>query len=220
MSKVFGIGLGKTGTTSLAVALRLLGYETVDNPMGLGDDLSLVDGVDAATDTPVAEVFEALDRRFPGSRFVYTVRADREAWLDSVRRQWHMARLAGLHQNEQRTSLLRRVYGLQAPRFDRHLVSAGYDRHHARVLSYFNGRDDLLVLDICGGDGWDELCAFLGRPVPDAPFPRQNVGAGWQRYVRRRVRQVARTLRRRPLGRRVRKLCKRLRVMAQRGGRA
>mgnify|MGYP003694358807 CR=1 FL=1 len=30
-SKIFGIGLSKTGTTSLANALQLLGYKTKDN---------------------------------------------------------------------------------------------------------------------------------------------------------------------------------------------
>jgi len=44
--KIFGIGLSKTGTTSLAEALTILGYPTKDNP-GLSryvkDDLSSID---------------------------------------------------------------------------------------------------------------------------------------------------------------------------------
>ncbi len=30
----------------------------------------------------------------------------------------------------------------------------------------------LLVYKV--GDGWDPLCRFLDRPVPDTPFPRTN----------------------------------------------
>ena len=46
VSKIFGIGLSKTGTTSLANALQILGYKTKDN-MGVvkyaTGDLSSVD---------------------------------------------------------------------------------------------------------------------------------------------------------------------------------
>jgi len=34
--------------------------------------------------------------------------------------------------------------------------------------------DDLLVMDIPAGDGWEQLCAFLALPEPDAPFPRRG----------------------------------------------
>ncbi|NEQ26956.1 MAG: hypothetical protein F6K28_49635, partial [Microcoleus sp. SIO2G3] len=40
------------------------------------------------------------------------------------------------------------------------------------VVEYFKDRpDSLLVLDICGGEGWEELCTFLGTPAIDQPFP-------------------------------------------------
>jgi hypothetical protein len=45
------------------------------------------------------------------------------------------------------------------------------------VTDYFRGRPhDLLVVDWEAGHGWPELCRFLGRDVPDQPFPRENVG--------------------------------------------
>ena len=34
--------------------------------------------------------------------------------------------------------------------------------------------DRLLVMDIIAGDGWDKLCPFLGKPVPEAAFPHRN----------------------------------------------
>jgi hypothetical protein len=56
--------------------------------------------------------------------------------------------------------------------------------HAARVAEYFSGRpDDLLVLDITAGDGWPPLCRFLGRPVPDAPFPATNRSGSWRDEV-------------------------------------
>lgn len=28
-------------------------------------------------------------------------------------------------------------------------------------------------------DGWAPLCNFLGKPIPEEPFPHANVAAGW-----------------------------------------
>ena len=33
--------------------------------------------------------------------------------------------------------------------------------------------DQLLIFKT--GEGWQRLCQFLDKPVPDAPFPRENV---------------------------------------------
>lgn len=32
----------------------------------------------------------------------------------------------------------------------------------------------LLVLSLEQGFGWDEICGFLGQPVPNEPYPRIN----------------------------------------------
>jgi hypothetical protein len=43
------------------------------------------------------------------------------------------------------------------------------------VHDYFRERpDDLLVLNICAGEGWERLCPFLGQDVPGIPFPWAN----------------------------------------------
>ena len=57
-------------------------------------------------------------------------------------------------------------------------------------------------MDLAAGDGWSKLCPFLGKPVPDAPFPHLNraedgggvggvgqpVRRGWRRHLGRRHR--------------------------------
>ena len=46
-----------------------------------------------------------------------------------------------------------------------------------RVRAYFAGRpDDLLVLDVVGGEGWEKLCPFLGLEPPAEAFPHFNAG--------------------------------------------
>lgn len=32
--------------------------------------------------------------------------------------------------------------------------------------------DRLLVFEV--GEGWDRLCEFLGKPIPDVPYPNTN----------------------------------------------
>ena len=48
-----------------------------------------------------------------------------------------------------------------------------YVAHNLQVMEAVPP-DRLLVLDIAAGDGWPELCPFLGVPVPAAPFPHSN----------------------------------------------
>ena len=70
-SKIFGIGLSKTGTTSLARALEILGYKTRDY-IGVSSytrgelssiDLAEIEANDAFTDTPIPSFYKELDRR-------------------------------------------------------------------------------------------------------------------------------------------------------------
>ena len=52
---------------------------------------------------------------------------------------------------------------------------ARYHRHNAEVQDYFRNRsDDLLVMDMSRGAGWPELCGFLGKPIPDIPYPHSH----------------------------------------------
>ncbi len=177
--KIFGIGLSKTGTSSLARALELLGYRTKDNP-GLEryepGDVSCVDPrllieYDALTDTPIPSFYRELDKAYPGSKFILTVR-EREGWLRSCQKQF-TEKLAA-KQNEAHNRLFLDLYGTTI--FDAEKFAAGYERFVSGVLRHFENRPhDLLVLDIAAGEGWEKLCPFLGRPVPDLPFPKANV---------------------------------------------
>jgi hypothetical protein len=30
-------------------------------------------------------------------------------------------------------------------------------------------------MNICDGEGWEKLCSFLNKPIPDVPFPKENI---------------------------------------------
>jgi len=164
-SKIFGIGLAKTGTTSLNDAFAILGISSIGCP----DSISAIRKFDAATDGIVAAQFEELDRAYPGSKYIYTVR-DRESWVKSYTRHYQRKQ-ASLQGHEELTKSL---YGTTGTEED--VLLDAYDRHERHVLEYFRNRpDDLLIIDICGGSAdWQALCDFLGKPVPNEPFPSSN----------------------------------------------
>ena len=171
--RVFGIGLSKTGTTSLANAMRVLGYSAAHFPepaLMLTGRFDAVDGFDAAFDTPVCAVFHHLDRIYPGSKFIHTVRAPSD-WIGSIER--HMA-LRGADADRGFTGVLRQLlYG--GPGFDRERLLEAQRAWDAHVRRYFEARpNDLLEMDIAAGHGWDHLCPFLHEPPPATPFPHHN----------------------------------------------
>ncbi len=59
-------------------------------------------------------------------------------------------------------------------RYDRVAMVAAFNRHVAAVTDVIP-KERLLVYEVA--QGWEPLCAFLGVPVPDTPFPRANMRA-------------------------------------------
>jgi tetratricopeptide (TPR) repeat protein len=184
--KIFGIGLSKTGTSSLAAALNELGFNTLDwiNPLTCElfaeDDIHLFD---AFTDTPVTESMEFLFHLFPASKFIYTFRSV-DDWegsiINQVRRHFGYADFAEAKQAMQRRDAF--PYGLRFSNLHRSLyfnyenyreAFRAYDR---RVREFFRDKppDRFLEFNVFAGHGWQELCAFTGRAVPVEPFPWTN----------------------------------------------
>ncbi len=183
--KVFGIGLSKTGTTSLAKALEILGFATIDwrspltNCLVTEHDLFLYDAV---TDTTVSSGFEPLYFMFPNSVFVYTERP-LEAWKQSFRRYFSQQygeafdlprssgeRIPQMWYGLRWESILRTLYANHASLEEAYLV------FEHRVLGFFENKPTqrFLRLNIFEGDPWRPLCSFLGKPVPEQPFPWEN----------------------------------------------
>ena len=169
MNRIFGIGLNKTATTTLHEALTILGFRSLhwkatpdDEPADYAVFRAQEEGLplltyiaeyDAYSDIwPLIHNFDVLDEQYPGSRFVLTTR-DLNAWLDSRTR----------HMERNHTGAEREV--------DHDAWRRGFKRHHRRVREHFADRSDLLVVDFTRDPSWENLCEFLDRPVPDAPFP-------------------------------------------------
>ena len=176
INKIFGVGLSRTGTTSLTHALELLGYRTShwedhdeinQHLIQNNFTLSLLEQYDAITDNPIPSIYQELDKAYPNSKFILTVR-EYDSWLKSVKHH-HLINV-GPQFPSFNTKL---CYGSWY--FDEEKFTNTYYAHEAEVRAYFNDRpEDLLVLNIREGDGWEKLCAFLGQPIPTVPFPHQN----------------------------------------------
>ncbi len=194
--KVFCIGFQKTGTTSLFAALTTLGYRTAavvgrdldaDALAERGAQLCIETAArfDAAQDMPWPIFFRELDRAYPGSKFILTVR-EPQSWFASIEK----------HFGDRPDEMQAFIYGRDAaaPVGARARYLEVHARHERDVRAHFAARpDDLLIMDLEAGDGWPALCGFLGAPVPAEPFPVRNRSDDRKRFsyrVRRKVGQL------------------------------
>jgi hypothetical protein len=176
-SKVFGIGAARTGTSSLGRAFLLLGFRHTSWDPALWDALersdyepifAVAERFESFEDGPWngPDFYRALDGRFPDSKFVLTVR-DPQSWLQSHERHFSAE---GARRIPER---------FRIPDYPgrRKQILHDYEARNEAVRTYFAARPSaLLVLDIVRGEGWKELCAFLGLRPPPRPFPHLNRG--------------------------------------------
>ncbi len=184
--KVFGVGFHKTGTTSLAAALYMLGYNVCGYFGNRDTDIAttavetafdLADRYDAAQDTPWPVLYRELDERYPNSRFILTIRPS-DQWVASVVKHFKRHRIPS-HEW---------IYGVPTAADNEATYVERYERHNAEVIEYFADRpESLLVMDLGRGDGWDELCPFLDLRVPTEPFPTQNTAQQKSKDLPRRA---------------------------------
>jgi hypothetical protein len=178
--KIFAVGMAKTGTSSVAAALSVLGFQTLHsyNPLThqqiSDDDLPLFD---AFGDAPVCANFEKCYSLFPNSKFIYTVRSF-ESWKKSM--SDHFLRIYG-HSNFVDLKLALAPFmadvfnSYPTMLFKNNSYEEAYHGYDQRVRSFFQDKpkDRFLEFDVSTG-GWEELCTFTGRALPSVAFPWLN----------------------------------------------
>jgi tetratricopeptide (TPR) repeat protein len=184
--KIFGIGLSRTGTLTLATALETLGLRTLHwtNPL-TGELISEGDLhlFDAFTDIPICTCFEKQFHTFPNAKFIYTTRPI-ESWRKSFEAHWQRVHgLAGFEQIKHAfASGMEFSYGsyfreIHSQLFLRHAdAAAAYNSYDKRVRQFFYGerQQRFIEFNVFTGDSWAKLCGFLGKEIPDLPFPFEN----------------------------------------------
>lgn len=176
MTRVFGIGFARTGTTTFAECLRTLGYSHVKyredlllqvlSTHRLDEAMEVAERNESFSDWPWPLIYRELDARFPGSKFVLTVRRDAETWIRSY---------YALADKRPYSFPRKLIFGYPNPRGRESEYIARYERHIAEVRNWFGDDAERLLVACWDTDPrWDDLSKFLGKPVPEVPFPHLN----------------------------------------------
>lgn len=195
--QIIGAGLGRTGTKSLKEALEHLGFapcyhmvELIQHPVharvwsaaAAGQTVNwrtFFGDYQATVDFPGCSFYKELMATYPDAKVLLSIR-DPESWYESTFETiYQMPKV--MPRWLRRIPWVRDVYDvtLQVV-WDGQYEGRFEDRNHAIAL--FNAWNEevkasvpaqkLLVFDM--KQGWEPLCAFLDKPIPDAPFPHVN----------------------------------------------
>jgi hypothetical protein len=186
--KIFIIGLPRTATTSVCLAMLGLGYKTAHNAYTQNAFIE----AKVIADTPVFCDYQALDKQFPNSKFIYLQR-DKAKWIPSIRQL-----LQRMMTNLQRTDggfnpHIKRCYNqVFSPLTHENIesddfLSNCYQAHQEQVERYFQHREhDLLTIDVSDEASYASLLKFLGhikKAESNEGFQVINIGGkvrAWQ----------------------------------------
>lgn len=175
--KVIGIGLNKTGTKSLGMALEILGYTEhqswSDELIFKYRDRDISYLIDVARsynnleDSPWPLLYKELYAAFPDAKYVLTTRESSEVWFESQCKHFDRDTDKVCYTNEI-------IYGYENPLHHKEEHIGFYTSHNAQVRKFFEGKNNFIEVCFENGDGWNTLCPFLGKDIPSEKFPFLN----------------------------------------------
>jgi len=186
MNKLFIIGLPRTGTTSISVALLDYGFKVAHTAY----TKRTFELADVISDAPCFCDYPQLDKLFPNSKFVYLERA-LEGWIPSMRMLLNKMLPELTPKTGYLNPVLKRCINTSFklttttdPLSEQHL-SACYVDHQKNVLTYFKERQDFLKIDISQSGSLTKLLQFLEISKENSTnFPHLNEGKqvdSWQK---------------------------------------
>ena len=186
-NKLFIIGLPRTGTTSISVAMLEQGFNVAHTAF----TKRAFELADVVSDAPCFSDYKELDLQFPGSKFVYLDR-DLEQWVPSA--QMLLKKMEARLDPKTGTfsPVLKRSFDeafelktTEDPHTKAHL-EACYLKHNKEVFDYFSGRTDFISLNLSHQGSLKSLLLFLGIEAKEhAEFPHLNIGrhvSGWREF--------------------------------------
>lgn len=145
---------------------------------------------DAFQDLPFSYpgTYEVMDKAFPGSKFILTVRKNADEWYESlvrfhtrIVRKGRIPTADDLRQFKYRYpgflwDVARWRYGVdESTLYDRDLYTRCYEEHNRKIREYFKDRpDDFLELNIADTDAMARLMNHLGYPYTGQTMPHKN----------------------------------------------
>ena len=196
--KIICAGVGKTGTKSIAKALRHLGFTVFDweeqtfdfqdhwvdvfqNGAQL-DVKRVYQHADAIVDAPGNFFWEEILEAYPDSKVILSEREE-DSWLKSAVNQLQVIEavisrrfLCVLSPTSRKRlfvtySVINALVGSANPKSG-FILRKRYREHNRRVKSLVPP-EKLLVYNV--KQGWKPLCDFLGCEVPTVAFPHENI---------------------------------------------
>ena len=201
--KVFCIGVGKTGTTSLEALFNEFGYKVGAQAKGeilldawregnFAPIIELARTAEFFQDVPfwLDGTYEVLDAAFPGSKFIHLTR-DSADWYESLTR-FH-TKFSGLdhlptaddwrdfpsHRPGWMLDAMLWIYDVcEDDIYNRDKLVGWYESYNAGVLQYFAGRPEaLLSLSISEPDAASRIACFIGLDESKVRMPHLNASA-------------------------------------------
>lgn len=192
--ELIGAGFGRTGTTSIQRALEQLGYHAYNfEEVVARDQLTtwqrifegkeepnwpeLLVGYNATISWPASFYFKELSEIYPDAKFILTTR-DAERWADSLLSGFKVMSALTPFRFIPRVRIMTDV--MSGPMRQR--LFGGDEPNKASLVASFNAHNEavmqtippnrLLIYEV--SQGWEPLCLFLNKAVPDTPFPYEN----------------------------------------------
>jgi hypothetical protein len=201
--KIFCIGFGKTGTTSMEYLLQQFGFTLGNQAVAeiLSEDwtvhkrtdriIPFCHTADAFQDAPFGYpgLFAELDKAFPDSKFLLTVRNSSDEWFESLVR-FHTKKFSSdpdrPPNEEDLANALYRFKGFMLRQTkNRGYLEGGlynpvtykecYQTHNKQVEEYFSQRpNDFLKINVGVKEDFQRLCDFLHVKTNITGFPWKN----------------------------------------------
>ena len=193
MDKIFVLGFNKTGTTTLSDALSILGFK-VYHTGGGGELLELVyqnmkskkkllsdyDEYEVFLDYPIYDpiVFPHLMDEYPWAKYISLTRP-LDDYVESLLRDKIRRLDDGIVDSWNWLGVGDKEVFENYPQYQKEWLKSKTEFKHQSNLLWLEKRVNpkhILHMDITQGDGWDKLCKFLNREIPNVKFPYLNKG--------------------------------------------
>jgi hypothetical protein len=166
MSKIFGIGLPKTGTWSLCCAMGVLGFNSLHFiPHGsLEFYKSVINKYKFVNDCPISYIFESLSIHYPNSKFICTTR-NYESWIQSSKLFFKKIRS---NESAEHLNKLFKSDVFECKKFEQAYIS------HSERVKIFSKENEVLYLPLESKDKWTLICEFLNIKTIKNNYPWIN----------------------------------------------
>jgi hypothetical protein len=185
--KVFCIGEAKTGTTSLEKTFKLLGYLVGDQRAAemllrhyirrdFKPIIKYCRTAQVFQDNPfgLSETYKHLDRAFPNSKFILSVRDSPDQWynflVNSHAKKFGKGSVPTADQLKNANYVwkgwvwesLQEQFGVdERDPYNKEKLVRAYVKHNEDVIEYFRGRDNLLVINLADPESFQKFLEFI-----------------------------------------------------------